>query len=60
MYVVLELCEYNLEEYVDHLASKDQLLTKAPDLIWGLLSGVSHLHKEGVLHMDLKVKLSSK
>ncbi len=56
VYLALELCEYNLLEYVGLLSIQGTLMKEAPQLMWGVLSGVAAMHSSNVLHMDLKVK----
>ena len=54
-YIILELCEETLEEYVQR-SSKEDLLTNAPNIISQILQGLVDLHKKPkqILHRDLK------
>ncbi|KAI0242242.1 Cyclin-dependent kinase 1 [Lamellibrachia satsuma] len=59
-YIILELCEYNLKEWLkqDHVIkqSEDEWKQTAAGLIKGLLSGLRHLHTQEpkIIHRDLK------
>ena len=54
-YVILDLCEETLVDYVKGL-SKEELQRRAPKIIRDILDGLSALHcgERKVLHMDLK------
>ena len=61
-YIVLELCDYNLDEWLKREEVKDlteeDWRMKSVHLIGDLLRGLEHMHAKDMLHRDLKVGLT--
>ncbi|KAI4876953.1 hypothetical protein NFI96_019068 [Prochilodus magdalenae] len=57
-YLALQLCEYNLDEYMMHLRKKEEgeKMAAFKKVARDVLLGLEVLHKAGVLHRDLKPK----
>ena len=56
-YLILDLCEENLEDYVERTDS-EKLKKEAPDIIKQILKGLADLHGNSppILHRDVKPK----
>ena len=54
MYLILDLCEETLKEYVVHSQNAERLREHGPKIIKEILCGVEFLHSLGILHRDLK------
>jgi hypothetical protein len=53
----MELCEYDLTQYVMLLSISGRLNTQALPICYQILSGLQALHDVAMLHMNLKVRL---
>ena len=55
LYLILDLCEENLEDFISH-TGLEELLAKAPSIIQQILKGLADLHSNSqpILHRDVK------
>ncbi|XP_077868649.1 uncharacterized protein LOC144359384 [Saccoglossus kowalevskii] len=57
VYMILELCERNLDEHINDLKSKGQIKNQCKSLITDMLKGLQVLHnnkRQVIIHRDLK------
>lgn len=51
LYIQTELCECNLNEYLEHNELSEKMVW---DFLADLLSAIKHLHDRDLIHLDIK------
>jgi tRNA A-37 threonylcarbamoyl transferase component Bud32 len=58
LYIVMEYCETNMEDVIQTLLDQDDSLppTLLSSWVRQIVSGLSHMHKNGIVHRDIKTE----